>query len=159
MNGDAENYYDEPDEIITPENFFPSEPLNAAFRLFCFQYCCRLRRIGVRFDAGKRPLLELAVLVSHQVERLVTVRLYSAADRVMVKAITPLDGRNPPGLLQMVLMFTDDRKSMRYHVELNSDFIAQFYGEAATASLRLPRDFYELIIHLAEVAVRLEQSA
>jgi len=140
---------------ITPETFFPSDPLNQAFRLFLFQYCRFIDGVTVSMNHG-RPQLEIPIKTA-TARRIVTVTLYSGPAAVIVKAATAINERNCPGIMQLILLLMNDQDTPRYRVELKSELLAQFYCETPTSALRTPADFYDLPIRLAEVAVRLEQ--
>ena len=142
-------------EIITPETFFPSEPLNYAFRLFLWHYCRRIGGVNVVFNRG-RPQLEVEIRFANNI-REVTVTMYSDATGVTIKATTAVGDRNCPGVMHLLRLFMEEPDNLRYRVELDGNFTARLYTETSTFSLRTSGEFYDLIIRLAETAARLEK--
>ena len=154
MDGEHEAAREKQPEIVIPETFFPSEPLNQAFRQFLFHYCRLIDSVKVTLDRG-RPQLEINIS-SAAVKRRVTLTFHSGAEGVIVKAATDISERNCPGVMQLILMFMNDHDAPRYRVEWTNNLIAQFYAEVPTDQLHASSNFYDLIIRLAEVASHLE---
>jgi len=155
MDNESRSFEQYRQEIVMPETFFPSEPLNYAFRQFLWHYCQRIHGVKVVLDRN-RPLLEVRVRVNDAVRRVV-VMLYSDAAGVMVKASTVTGDRNCPGVMHLLLLLSEEPQNLRYRVELDNNFAARFYTEMRTDQLRNSGDFHDLIIRLAETATRLEQ--
>ena len=142
-------------EIITPETFFPTEPLNYAFRLFLWHYCRCVDEVKVVLTRS-RPQLEVYVR-GKEGRRLVIVTLTDTMPGVLVRVSTDIGETNCAGMMQMILLFMNNLDYPSYRLELKNDLTACFYLEVPTFSLRTSGDFYDLIVRLAETASRLEQ--
>ena len=155
MDGELIEPHQSQTKIITPETFFPSEPVNYAFRLFLWHYCRWVDGVKVVLDRG-RPKLE--IMVRNGIDRrLITITLSDFASGVMVRAATDIGETNCAGMMQMLLLFMNNLDYPSYRLELKNDLTARFYTEITTSALRTSSNFYALIVRLAETASRLEQ--
>ena len=155
MDGEFASPYNRQSVTVTPETFFPSEPLNYAFRLFLWHYCRLVDGVDVVLKRGC-PQLEIRVKLG-QGRRRITMTLADTAAGVIVQAATTINEPNCVGMMQIVLLFMNHLDYPSYRLELTGDLSARFYTEAPTSALRTSGDFYDLIVRLAETASRLEQ--